>query len=220
MNALLQAGTGAAARAHPTDRTRAEEDALLPDGRPLNAVVLDDNSFDRRRLKRMAERTGLAITFTDAHSLKRLEARLDDGRFDLVFLDYRLPEGDGLEALRMVRSHPGSRDAAAIMISGTAEPEVAVAAMKSGCQDYLAKDRLAVPTLRRAIDEAMAQRAGAIETTLRGMLRAEHGRLLDELRATLGEARSPDRDAAEMSRVVRASFGTAREGDPFRFRDP
>lgn len=194
--------------------------AQLPATRPLNAVVLDDNSFDRRRLKRMAERTGLAITFTDAHSLKRLEARLDDGRFDLVFLDYRLPEGDGLEALRMVRSHPGSRDAAAIMVSGTAEPEVAAAAMKSGCQDYLAKDRLAVPTLRRAIDEAMADRAGAIETSLRDMLRAEHGRLLDDLRAALDQARASDRGGAEMSRVVRASFGTAGDGDPFRFRDP
>ena len=57
--------------------------------------------------------------------------------FDVVFLDVRLPDGNGLEALPILREGPGNPEV--IIMTGYGDPDGAELAVKNGAWDYLEK---------------------------------------------------------------------------------
>lgn len=130
----------------------------------INALVLDDSDFDRRRLRRMTREAAMPLILDEAESIEALRAALDEDVFDVIFIDYRLPEGDGLLAQQLIRAHPRHAHCPTIMLAGNDDPEVGLKALRMGCSEYLLKTRLTVDTLRdtvnEAIDKAKAQVAG------------------------------------------------------------
>ena len=62
---------------------------------------------------------------------------LDADPFDLVFLDIRLPDGNGLDAVHHIRQSPSTPEV--IIITGVGSPERAEMAIKSGAWDYIQK---------------------------------------------------------------------------------
>lgn len=141
-------------------RTIAAEDWIAPlagHGQTLSILILDDNEFDRRRIARLAEQMGLDLRITNVAALADLPAALDDAVFDLAFLDYRLPEGDGLDALQMIRSHPRNTSAAIIMVAGETLTDVVIQAIRGGCDDFIEKDRLDPDHLKEAVQKALEQ---------------------------------------------------------------
>ncbi|HKQ96306.1 MAG TPA: response regulator [Candidatus Polarisedimenticolia bacterium] len=58
-------------------------------------------------------------------------------RFDVVFLDIVMPQMDGNDTLRLLRSD--SPETVVIMISGTSDQEVAIRALDLGAFDYVMK---------------------------------------------------------------------------------
>jgi two-component sensor histidine kinase/CheY-like chemotaxis protein len=74
---------------------------------------------------------------------------------DCVLLDYRLPDMSGLEFLARLRGGMGEIPACAVvMLTGLADEQIAVSAMKAGAQDYLVKDRITPEGLMSAIQRA------------------------------------------------------------------
>jgi PAS domain S-box-containing protein len=61
----------------------------------------------------------------------------DEARPDLVFLDYLMPEVDGLDVLKKIRKK--QPDALVVFVTGEGSEDVAVKAMKSGASDYITK---------------------------------------------------------------------------------
>src|SRR5205823_9488032 len=80
-------------------------------------------------------------------------AALEDGGFDLVLSDYKLPSFDGLSALKLTLS--ARPDLPFIFVSGFGE-EIAIEALTSGAKDYILKTRLSriVPSVQRAMHES------------------------------------------------------------------
>lgn len=140
------------------DATVRPEDAapflVVCQGR-INALILDDCKFDRRRLMRDCAKAGLDIAFTETATIPELTQALDDAAFDLIFIDYRLTEEDGLVALQKIADHPWHMDCATIMIAGDAETDVAVRAIQSGCSDFIEKSRIDANSIRRAVINAV-----------------------------------------------------------------
>jgi DNA-binding NarL/FixJ family response regulator len=73
----------------------------------------------------------------------------------MVVLDYSLPDGDGLEALDYLKSHPVNRAATRVMVAGEENLDIAIAAVKNGCHGYIPKARLTADALREAVAEAV-----------------------------------------------------------------
>jgi DNA-binding NtrC family response regulator len=102
---------------------------------PNIILVVDDEEGMRRMLQLVLQRAGFqAVTAKDAAEGLFL-ARTCSPR--LAILDYRLPDMTGLDLLRRLKV--GSPHLPAIMLTGFADLAVAVAAIKEGAFDYLAK---------------------------------------------------------------------------------
>lgn len=114
----------------------------------FDVLILDDSKFDQNRIRRACTQTGLPVATTVASDLRDFQSALDAKSYDVVFIDYKLPDGNGLTAQRMVQNHPMNFGAAVVMISSEMRTDVAVASMKKGSLDCLDKEALSPDKLR------------------------------------------------------------------------
>ncbi|MEE4189871.1 MAG: response regulator [Roseobacter sp.] len=83
------------------------ERSLLHECQPFRVLLLDDNRFDRVRIRRFCSQIALPIELEEAATLDAFAGKLSDQVFDLYILDCRLPLGSGFDALRLVQSRLG-----------------------------------------------------------------------------------------------------------------
>jgi len=94
---------------------------------------------------------------------------------ELVLLDYKMPQMDGLAALREIKS--GFPDTSVVMYTGNGSEEVAVDLMKAGASEYILK-----PFNSRNLVERLESVLKTREIELRNKeLQLEHERLLKEI---------------------------------------
>lgn len=113
-------------------------------------LIIDDDAQVCETLESLVVRMGHECMA--AHTLKAGLACLDRSEFDLVFLDVRLPDGNGLEALGQIRGQAAPPDV--IVLTGQGDPEGAELAIQGGVWDYLVKPspvRQIKETLNRAL---------------------------------------------------------------------
>ena len=107
----------------------------MPETRRHRLLVVDDAPDTREVLQRnLASRGYDVITAGDVHEALRI---LSTARVDLVITDLKMPGASGLELVRHVREH--LERAEVITITGYPSVEGAVAAVKSGAEEYLTK---------------------------------------------------------------------------------
>ena len=73
-------------------------------------------------------------------SIDAAEKELAKASYDMIFLDYQMPNGTGLEFLK--RNADKVRETPVVMLTGQGAEEIAVEAMKLGAYDYLSKASL------------------------------------------------------------------------------
>jgi len=132
--------------------------------------LLDDSDFDRRRIRRLSKKTDLPITLDEVSSIEELEAAVRLSRYDLVMIDYRLPVGNGMQALDRLERDPQNKHSGKIMITGAGETRTAVKAMQGGCHDFIEKEDLSVHLLRNSITHAIQ----AAQKQLQGQITTSH----------------------------------------------
>ncbi|WP_299777857.1 PleD family two-component system response regulator [uncultured Roseobacter sp.] len=129
------------------------ETAELP--KLASILVVDDQRFDRARLKRLINGLEFETHVVEADRLESMGTMLQRDKFDLILIDYNLPDGNGLMALDAIRVDPKNRQAATIMVAGDGQSEVAIEALKRGCSDYITKDDLSPASFKRATINAL-----------------------------------------------------------------
>jgi DNA-binding NtrC family response regulator len=161
-------------------------------------LIVDDEKLIRMTLRERLQRYGYEVF--DAEAGKPALEQLQQQGADLVLLDYRLPDLDGIQVLRQVRQI--APDASVIMMTAFSSVDTAVEALKLGAFDYL----------RKPIDndELLATIERALETT---RLRREVKHLRDEQNRVFGVGNiigtSPAmREVFEMIRKIAHSAAT------------
>jgi two-component system cell cycle sensor histidine kinase/response regulator CckA len=130
---------------------------MADDKDPIQLLVIEDSEDDTDLLVRELERGGYQLDFLRVDTAEDLRAALTGRNWDLIVADYSMPRFNGSDALAMVRDH--SREVPFIFVSGTIGEEAAVAALKSGAQDYILKGKTGrlLPAIERELREARAR---------------------------------------------------------------
>jgi diguanylate cyclase (GGDEF)-like protein len=108
------------------------------EGRQLSKIlVVDDDSFSASLIDNTLRSSGFISSFTtdSTEALDRIEKELPD----LVVLDVAMPEIDGFELCRRVRSHPALAFTPIIFVTRKGELEERVRGLEVGGNDYIAK---------------------------------------------------------------------------------
>ena len=131
-----------------------------------HVLIVDDDANTRAALSELATAEGLTVA--TATSLR--DARIQMGRLrpDVVLVDLRLPDGNGLELFEHLESSAAME---VVLMTGHASVETAVAALRSGVADYLVKP-LNLQRVRAILSRV--PRTGDLKSeigTLRGELR-------------------------------------------------
>ena len=97
-------------------------------------IVDDDNPF-RERLSRAMEKKGFQVAQAESVKNGIESVKIKNPTFAVV--DLRLNDGNGLEVVKEIQNN--NRDSRIIMLTGYGNIPTAVAAIKEGAIDYLAK---------------------------------------------------------------------------------
>jgi DNA-binding response OmpR family regulator/mono/diheme cytochrome c family protein len=174
-------------------------------------LVVDDDLTIRETVTEVLIRQGYAVT--QAGTGQEAVDLARKGRFDLILLDLRLPDTDGLDVMRRVREF----DDLALMVIMTAYPEVrtAISSLKAGAYDYLNKPfdlddlkglvqrALETQNLRTEVERlrACAKHAAPVEGLVGAS--AEFKAMLEATRRIAAASRTPV--------LIRGESGTGKE---------
>ncbi|MFH1469459.1 MAG: sigma-54 dependent transcriptional regulator [Pseudomonadota bacterium] len=192
---------------------------------PDRILVVDDAPDTVEVIRRNLEGEGYLVH--TAGSVAEALELLDDTLIDLVITDYKMPRVSGMELVRHVRENLD--DVEVVMITGYASVEGAVAAVKTGAEEYLPKpftDAELLAVVRRALDKLRrrrAQRREPAEGTLArfGMLGASDamrrlGRLVEKASSSKATVLITGESGTGKELLARAiHYGGPRAGAPF-----
>lgn len=118
----------------------------------INVLAVEDDDVDYERIKRYVTKQSRV---TLSRAINKVEALrcLEKYRYDLVFLDYLLPDGNGIEVLQWLKTE--RRDVPVIAITGHGDEIVASRMIKAGALDYLPKANIRADTLMHCIHHAL-----------------------------------------------------------------
>ena len=132
----------------PTDEGRRNAAETL-----TRILVVDDEPSLTRSVAALLQSKDRLIE--DCTSVAETLARLNTRAYDLLIIDYRLPDASGLAVMDWLLSH--ERRESTIMISGEESMDAAVGALRRGADDFLLKP-YSPEQLRRAVANALQKR--------------------------------------------------------------
>lgn len=119
----------------------------------LRLLLIDDDEVDRLSVVRALKRGKVDYDIVQAVSAAEGLQFAGNQRFDAILLDYRLPDQDGIEVLRLLRDGHYERTAV-VMLSRHEDESLADRCLEAGAQDFLLKDEVNDRRLNRALRQA------------------------------------------------------------------
>lgn len=120
-----------------------------PAERRLRVLVVDDSITTRTLEKNILETAGFDVTV----AIDGVEGwlRLNEGDYDVVISDVEMPNMNGLDLTRQIRSSSHTRDIPIILLTSLARPEQQQAGLQAGADAYLIKSQFDQGELLRMI---------------------------------------------------------------------
>lgn len=120
----------------------------------MNILLLEDNKIDADLTQRCLSTSIPDCKVEIVSTLKQAKLQLlNTSTYDIALLDMNLPDGNGLELLMEIRQL--DLKLAVIILTGSGNEEVAVAALKGGADDYVVKRDEYIIRLPQIIDFAL-----------------------------------------------------------------
>lgn len=202
-------------------------------------LVVDDVEANRSVVCRRLERLNYSVYSADsgAAALTMIETQVPD----LILLDFMMPNLNGIDVLRELRTNSRCGEVPVIMLTARADAQTVVASLEAGADDYVSKPidfdvlaaRIEAQLLRRkqatnlktanaALDERVTRRAIELsdleeqlefESEQRRMLQTEVERLIADRKAVLSGAIDPNLVETPLQRIAQIADSLA---DPER----
>ena len=121
-------------------------------GKKLNVLIVEDDENEAILLSESIKNGKYDVEWERVYTKKELLKKLNNDKWDIIFIDYEIPGFSGIEAIKIIRKKNISLPC--IMNSGKRGEEVAVEAMKAGADDYFVKgnyNRL-MPAIERELE--------------------------------------------------------------------
>lgn len=118
--------------------------------RGRRVLIVDDFATMRRVIRSLLQELGYSA-MRDAEDGSQAMAMLEQHAFDLVVLDWNMPNTPGIEVLRWVRSHETLSNLPVLMVTAEATREQILEAAELGVNAYILKPFTAA-TLKKKLD--------------------------------------------------------------------
>ena len=168
----------------------------------IDVLIVDDHRMFAETLATMMSIEGMNVVGVATSGAEALDM-LNDTRPRVVLVDYELPDMDGAAIARAMKARvPGIQ---VVMVTGSADDRVMLAAVYAGCSGFLTKDRAVLDVV-----SAIRSAANGDSTLSSAML----ARLIPEL--SRGRAVGTDltvRELAILKLLARGSTNRAIAGD-------
>lgn len=142
----------------------------------LKILLVDDDLVDRMAVRRSLKKAGVQMDLSEAEDCTKAIAILKEKNFDCVFLDYHLPDQDGLDLLKDIQAI--GVKVPLIVLTGQGDERIAVEMMKAGACDYLSKSRVSPETLFQILQNALRIHKAEMEAQLANQRLRETNELL------------------------------------------
>lgn len=106
-------------------------------------LVVDDFSTMRRIVRNVLKELGYEH-IDEAEDGAQAFSKLQSGEYDFVISDWNMPNMDGLELLKKIRSDGRLKALPVLMVTAEAEKEKVILAIQAGVSNYVVKPFTAV----------------------------------------------------------------------------
>ncbi|SIS40927.1 GGDEF domain-containing response regulator [Neptunomonas antarctica] len=132
----------------------------------MRVLIVDDDIVDRESVRRSLLKSSFNCSITEAMDVDTALSMCNAQYFDVILLDYRLPQRNGVELLLelKLKHRLNSKSEVVVMMSNSEDEDIALHCIECGAQDFLLKNEITGAKLRRTI--LQAQKKGALEQEL------------------------------------------------------
>lgn len=126
---------------------------------PLRVLIVEDSEDDALLVVRELKKGGFSTSHLRVDTPVAMHLALQEADWDIVITDHNLPGFGSVAAIKQVTQT--GYDLPIIIVSGSIGEDVAIAAMKSGANDYIMKANLSrlVPAVERELREVKNRQA-------------------------------------------------------------
>ena len=121
-----------------------------------SVLVVDDNEMNRDVLTRRLQRDG--YTVSAAEDGTKALSMIESDKYDMILLDIMMPDMDGFETLKNLRSKDKSKDIPVIMLTSVNEMDDVRKCIGLGANDYVLKP-YNMDDLKRRMEKCFMARA-------------------------------------------------------------
>ena len=102
-------------------------------------LVVDDSRIMRNIVKNIFTEMKIPFQCKEAENGKKAFELLENNNISLVFLDWNMPEMDGMDFLKKVRAIPKYKDLPIVMVTSESGRFSVIEALQNGATDYIVK---------------------------------------------------------------------------------
>jgi signal transduction histidine kinase/DNA-binding response OmpR family regulator len=186
----------------------------------MTVLVIDDDSLSREHARQVLEKAGIAAETAESGAQAVEMVKLRHARrepYNLILVDWQMPEMDGVETARSIRAVTGD-ESAIIILTAYHWDDILEEALKAGVDSFIAKPLFAAAVLeeygaalqRKNLSPRRPKKKA--ELSGRRILLAEDMPVNAKLMTMLLKARGMETDPAENGRIAVEKVAASPEG--------
>jgi len=120
----------------------------------MKVLIIDDSAEDRHTIIRLLKNIYENVEISEASDVANGQELVRVNKFDVVLVDYHMPDGSGLDIIRMKKNYVNF-DYPALLLTGQGDDHIDQKASDTGAADYIDKNDLNKVSIERSIRYAI-----------------------------------------------------------------